>query len=128
MHFVAYYLLFLCLLQYEAQNESLSVHLRESEGKKKELEGALVTLNEQLLSLKTKEHMLLASGLSRCVCVRVCVGVCGCVVCVCVCACVVCVCACACVRVRVCVCVGCVCVCVWGVCVCVCVQPRANFE
>ncbi|XP_064401804.1 kinesin heavy chain-like isoform X2 [Halichondria panicea] len=50
--------------QYEAQNESLSVHLRESEGKKKELEGALVTLNEQLLSLKTKEHMLLASGLS----------------------------------------------------------------
>ncbi len=101
MHFVACYLLFLCLLQYEAQNESLSVHLRESEGKKKELEGALVTLNEQLLSLKTKEHMLLASGLSRCVCVRVCVGVCGCVVCVCVC------------GVRVCVCV-CVCACAYA--------------
>ena len=51
--------------QFETQNESLTAHLRESEQKKKELEDTLLTLNEQLLDLKTKEQVLTASELDR---------------------------------------------------------------
>lgn len=51
--------------QYETHNEVLQTSLRESELKKQELEHSLATLNEQLLVLKEREEMLLASELDR---------------------------------------------------------------
>ena len=51
--------------QYETQNESLMADLREAELKKEELQHTLVSFNEQLVTLKTREQGLLDSEMDR---------------------------------------------------------------
>lgn len=58
MYIIAY-------IQYETQNESLMVELREAELKKEELQHTLVSFNEQLVTLKTREQGLLESEIDR---------------------------------------------------------------
>jgi len=59
------YIIYVLFSQFEIQNENLSAHLRESELKKKDLESVLSSLNDQLLSLRTQEQVMLASELDR---------------------------------------------------------------
>ena len=53
------------VFQYETQNESLMSNLREAELKKEELQHTLVSFNEQLVTLKTREQGLLDSEMDR---------------------------------------------------------------
>ena len=53
-------------MQYETQNESLLADLREAELKKEELQTTLVSFNEQLVTLKTREQGLLETEMDRC--------------------------------------------------------------
>ena len=52
-------------MQYETQNESLLADLREAELKKEELQTTLVSFNEQLVTLKTREQGLLETEMDR---------------------------------------------------------------
>ena len=56
---------FIVISQYETQNESLMADLREAELKKEELQHTLVSFNEQLVTLKTREQGLLDSEMDR---------------------------------------------------------------
>lgn len=53
------------VFQFETQNESLVAELKEAELKREELQHTLVSFNEQLVTLKTREHGLLVSEIDR---------------------------------------------------------------
>ena len=53
------------IYQYETQNESLMVDLREAELTKEELQQTLTSFNEQLVTLKIREQGLLDSEIDR---------------------------------------------------------------
>ena len=53
------------MFQFETQNESLVAELKEAELKREELQHTLVSFNEQLVTLKTREHGLLVSEIDR---------------------------------------------------------------